>query len=38
MPGAIVVVVVDRGYGLGFVGYITNSFINLKNQFTTQKY
>ena len=37
MPGAIVVVVVDRGYGLGF-GYITNSFINLINQFTTQKY
>jgi len=37
MPGAIVVVV-DRGYGLGFVGYIINSFINLKNQFTTQKY
>ena len=26
-----IVVVVDRGYGLGLVGYIINSFINLKN-------
>lgn len=29
MPG--IIVVVDRGYDLGFVGCITNSFINLKN-------